>query len=226
MGPLRKTLSATGAAAGVIAAGWVAYAGLTWLNFGKHRDTERSAGLDAAMPQYDVTERNEIVVQAAPAAVFAAMRRFSLFQSPLIASIMKARATLLGAKRRREPALEGFVNEMKAFGWSVLDEVPGRRIVLGCATRPWEADVTFRYVNDEAWHTFAERDYVKIAVSIEALPSEGDTVTLLRTTTRAYCTDDEARTKFRLYWTLFSPGIWLIRWEGLRMIRDYAERER
>ncbi len=221
MGPLRKTLTVGGAAAALAAAGWLAYAMLGRNAFGRTRSDDSPSVLDAFVPRYDVSSNQETIVDAAPSAVFAAMRRFSFFQSPLISGLMHARAAILGAKNGQELALEGFVNEMKAFGWAVLDEVPGRRIVLGCATRPWEADVTFRPLDAASWQSFDEPNYVKIAVSIEALPH--GTGTLLRTLTRAAATDEAARRRFRRYWAVFSPGIWLVRWEGLRLVRKHAE---
>jgi len=33
---------------------------------------------------------------------------------------------------------------MKALGWGVLAEVPGREIVMGAVTQPWMANVVFR----------------------------------------------------------------------------------
>jgi hypothetical protein len=37
-------------------------------------------------------------------------------------------------------------------------------------------------------------------------------------------TDPAARARFRRYWTLASPGIVLIRWELLRLVKREAER--
>jgi hypothetical protein len=37
-------------------------------------------------------------------------------------------------------------------------------------------------------------------------------------------TDPASRERFRRYWSLFSPGILVIRYEALRMVRAEAER--
>jgi hypothetical protein len=47
---------------------------------------------------------------------------------------------------------------------------------------------------------------------------------VFRTETRALATDPESRARFRRYWTLVSPGIVLIRWEMLRLVKREAER--
>ena len=47
---------------------------------------------------------------------------------------------------------------------------------------------------------------------------------MFRTETRVTTTDAEARTKFRRYWSVFSPGIVLIRWLALEPVRREAER--
>jgi len=40
---------------------------------------------------------------------------------------------------------------MQSLGWVVLDEIPGRELLLGAVTRPWEANVTFRSVAAESF---------------------------------------------------------------------------
>jgi hypothetical protein len=48
---------------------------------------------------------------------------------------------------------------------------------------------------------------------------------LFRTETRVATTDPESRARFRRYWSVFSPGILVIRWEALRLVRRAAERQ-
>lgn len=50
------------------------------------------------------------------------------------------------------------------------------------------------------------------------------THSIVRSETRATTTDESARKRFRRYWAVFSPGIFLIRSEGLRLVRAEAER--
>jgi hypothetical protein len=105
----------------------------------------------------------------------------------------------------------------------VLAEVPGREVVAGAVTRPWEADVTFRSIPPDAFAAFAEPDYVKIVWTLRA-DEIGDSASVFRTETRAIATDASARRKFRRYWAIVSPGIALIRWASLGPLRREAER--
>ena len=52
----------------------------------------------------------------------------------------------------------------------------------------------------------------------------GDGRTLFTTETRAVATDATARRRFRVYWSLASPGIWLIRRLSLGPLKENAER--
>jgi len=70
---------------------------------------------------------------------------------------------------------------------------------------------------------FDEPDYVKIAWTVAVTPRD-DGRSVFRTETRAVATDPDARARFRRYWTLVSPGIVLIRWEMLRLVKREAER--
>jgi hypothetical protein len=70
---------------------------------------------------------------------------------------------------------------------------------------------------------FDEPDSVKIAWTLRAEP-DGDHASTLYTETRVATTDASARRKFRRYWSFFSPGIILIRYEMLRVASAEAER--
>jgi hypothetical protein len=94
---------------------------------------------------------------------------------------------------------------------------------MGAVTQPWLADVVFRGVPPEDFAAFEEPDYVKIAWTVGVTPRD-DGSSVFRTETRAVATDRAARARFRRYWTLVSPGIVLIRWEMLRLVKREAER--
>ena len=107
--------------------------------------------------------------------------------------------------------------------WGVLEEVPGRALILGAVTKPWEADVKFIPVPPELFATFNEPGFAKIAWTIEVDPLSAGT-SIFRTQTRVATTDPQSRAKFRRYWSLASAGIILIRRVTLRLVRDEAER--
>ena len=73
---------------------------------------------------------------------------------------------------------------MQSLGWGVLADEPGREVVMGAVTRPWEANVTFRALAPDQFAAFNEPGYVKIAWTIRADELSG-TESIFRTETRA-----------------------------------------
>jgi hypothetical protein len=115
------------------------------------------------------------------------------------------------------------VEDMKKIGWGVLAEVPGREVVMGAVTEPWEADVVFRPLPPDEFASFRTPGSVKIAWTLRADPAVAHQ-SIFRTETRVWPTDSVARRKFRRYWTLVAPGIIAIRWLLLAPLKAEAER--
>ena len=208
-------------AAGVYA-GWVAS---NWLRYGhaaRARDDEADALLDEFMPAYDVVERHRTFVRATPGVTVAAAKEQELSDSAVVRAIFRAREAIVGARPDDSERPRGLLAQVLSLGWGVLADVPGREIVVGAVTKPWEPNVTFRAVSPERFAAFDEPGYVKIAWTLRADPSEGGS--MFRTETRAIATDADARAKFRRYWAFFAPGIGLIRFMSLGLLRSEAER--
>jgi len=214
-----------GATIGIAAAAYGAYVGISWFRYGHAAPASPEAQdqlLDRFMPSYEVAERHHVRVGAPAAVTLAAAREIDLQGSALVRTIIKARELILGATPgdRRRPS--GLLAEMQSLGWGVLAEVPGREIVLGAVTKPWEANVRFRTLPAEQFAAFNEPGYVKIAWTLRADPISA-TESVFRTETRAIATDTTARAKFRRYWSFLSPGIILIRVAVLGPLKTEAE---
>lgn len=179
--------------------------------------------LDCFIPDYDVVERHGIRIAAPPALALAAACEQDLFHLPLVRALFRAREILLRATPDDRPRPRGLLAETLALGWGVLAEVPGREIVLGAVTKPWEPNPTFRALPAEDFAAFAEPGFVKIAWTLRADPLGGG-ASRFRTETRAIATDATARRRFRRYWAFASPGIGLIRRLSLRPLKREAER--
>ena len=159
----------------------------------------------------------------APADVtFAAACDMDLQQSLIVRTIFRAREVLLGSEPDTTPRPRGLLALTKSLGWDVLAEVPGREVVMGAVTQPWEANVVFRPLPPDAFAKFNESGYVKIAWTLRA-DATGPTDSVFRTETRAVATDRTARAKFRRYWSFLSPGIIIIRWMMLQPLKTEAE---
>lgn len=217
------------AAAGTLvgAASWGIYAGIAWIRYGraKHPATPEDADslLDRFMPLYEVGDRHQMRVAAPAEITFAAATDVDLQQSAAIRAILKSREWLLGSEPEESVPPRPLLAWTKAMGWGVLGEVPGREVVMGAVTRPWEASVVMRALPPEEFADFREPGYVKIAWTLRADPVSASE-SVARTETRVTTTDAGARAKFRRYWAFLSPGIILIRKIALNMVKQEAER--
>jgi len=216
---------AGGAAA--IAASYAATVAFAYVRYGRPAPAREAdaedALLDRFMPLYDVVERHRIAVAAPAGVTLDIARDLDMTSSPIVRAIFKGRELVLHATPPPTHIPRGLMASVTALGWGVLAEVPGREIVMGAVTKPWEADVAFRKIAPEAFHGFAEPGYVKIAWTLRADPA-GDASCVFRTETRAIATDMRSREKFRRFWAVFSPGIALIRRLMLQPVKCAAER--
>jgi hypothetical protein len=211
---------------GVAAAVYGTYVGITWHRYGNvsaPNAEDKDPLLDRFMPAYEIAERHQIRVAAPAAVTLDAARNIDLQASPVVRTIIRAREIVLGATPDDRQRPRGLLAETQALGWGVLAEVPEREVVVGAVTKPWEANVTFRALPADRFAAFNEPGYVKIAWTIRA-DAINATESIFRTETRAIATDQSARSRFRRYWSVLSPGIIIIRWALLAPVKREAER--
>ena len=210
----------------LMAMGYAAVVGLTWLRYGHvtaARGDERDPLVDQFMPEYDVAERHHVRVMSPGAITLAAAADADLHQSRIIQAIFKIRELVLGAAPDGAMRPTGLLSLTTGLGWRVIAERPGREIVVGAVTQPWLANVVFRGLAPDQFRDFDEPGYVKIVWTLRADPV-GDAESIFRTETRVTATDQASRAKFRWYWARFSPGIILIRRVMLGLLKREAER--
>ena len=211
--------------AGVAAGTYAAYVGATWLTYGRPRPAkpqEADELLDGFMPEYEISERHHVNVDAPADITFSTACAMDLQDSRIVRAIFKARELLLRGKAGEEPLPRGLLAQSEALGWTILAEIPGREIVMGSVTQPWKGNVRFVGLAPDEFAAFHEPGYVKIAWTLRA-DSVGPTKSVFRTETRVVCTDAAARAKFRRYWSFLSPGIILIRRLSLGPLKKVAE---
>ena len=213
-------------AAAMAAATYATWVAIAWRGYGRPAAPaahERDDLLDLFMPVYDVVERHRIFVAAPAATVLDAAKDQDLMASRLTRAIFKMREWALGASYALEIRPRGLLATMQSLGWRILAEEPGREIVVGAVTRPWEPNVTFRPLSSDQFAAYAAAGDVKIAWTLRAHPV-GKHHAVFMTETRAVATDQTARDRFRRYWAFASPGIAAIRWLLLRPLKEAAER--
>ena len=222
----RSTARCLAGGIGLAAVVYAAYAGMTWFRYGK---TKPAAGhdsdplLDQFMPVCDIRELHRIPVAAPAEVTLSAAEDMELEKNILVRGIFKAREWILRSRPDHTSRASGIVAQTMSLGWGMLAARPGREIVMGCATQPWQANPVFRALQPDEFAAFNEPGYVKIIWTLRA-DSVSSESSVFRTETRAIATDSAARRKFRRYWSLLSPGIILIRSAMLPTVRADAER--
>lgn len=209
---------------GALAAGWALYGATTWLRYG-HGDATagpRDEVLDRFMPRYDLAERHEIKIDAPAPVTFTAARDMDLHRSRVVRAIFRGRELLM-FERSKPRASQSLLSETLSLGWGMLAEVPDREIVVGALARPWQGDPEFKALPPEEFAAFDTPGYAKIVWTLSAEP-RGDSASVFRTETRVVTTDPESRARFRRYWSIFSPGILIIRSASLPLVKGDAER--
>ena len=136
--------------------------------------------------------------------------------------MLRTLPTLLRGGPPRGPS-RGLLAETLSIGWGVLTDLPDREIVVGAVTQPWEPVVTFHPLPPEEFAAFNKPDYAKIVWTLAAEPL-GPNESMFITRTRVSTTDPLARERFRRYWAIFSPGILIIRYAALWLVKAEAER--
>jgi hypothetical protein len=223
---IRTILRLMASTLGVAAAGYAVYAGTPWLRYGHAARPDPDADdplLDRFMPAYEIAERHHIRVAAPADITLTAAREMDLNQSRIVRGIFSAREVLLGGAPDVVTRPRGVVALTTSIGWGVLADVPGRELVMGAVTQPWEANVVFRALPPDEFAAFNDPGYVKIVWTLRADPVDA-AHSIFRTETRAIATDASARRKFRRYWSFLSPGIIVIRWMCLGPLKADAER--
>ena len=221
---VRRTLKSAAGVVGVAAVAYAAYVATAWLRYGHAAAAtgdDVDPLLDRLMPTYDIVERHHVTVGAPAESTFAAACEQDMMTLPVVRSIVKAREFILGSKPDTAERPRGLIEYTKSIGWGVLAEVPGREIVMGTVTQPWQANVVFRPLPPDQFAAFNEPGYVKIVWTLRTDPL-GTHASMFRTETRAVATDASARAKFRQYWSFLSPGIIAIRWAMLRQLSTYT----
>jgi hypothetical protein len=207
------------------AASYGAYVAVAWFRFGKTKPAngdDADALLDRFMPNYEVGGRHKIRVAAPAEVALSAATEMDLESCGLVRAIFKGREWILRSKPDHTVRPRGVLAQTRSLGWGVLAEKPGREIVMGCVTRPWEPNPLFRTLQPDEFAAFQEPSYVKIVWTLRADPT-GNGESIFRTETRAIATSSDARRKFRRYWSFLSPGIILIRTVLLPAVKREAE---
>jgi hypothetical protein len=179
------------------------------------------------LPTYDVRDYHEAEVRAPADTAYAVLRALDLNRSWIVQALFALRSLPSRLLRRPSPPPPSgtFLEQALALGWVILEEAPGRELVAGAVTQPWQSVVTFQGLPPAEFRRFSTPGFTKIVWAFAARPVTPD-VSVLSIETRVLATDPASRRKFRRYWLVVSPGVRLIRLVALSQARRELERVR
>ncbi|MDQ6716912.1 MAG: hypothetical protein M3Z17_01050 [Gemmatimonadota bacterium] len=180
--------------------------------------------LDHYMPEYDKSEHHSISIDAPPDATYQA-----LLSAPIGSSI---RVQVLLRLREFPSRLSGrhcdddvnprtaSVLDLVGNGFFLVDEQPGREIILGKLGQFWRP----RGGSAPKYETIdAPLEPGTAAALWNFRVARNGAGSVVHTETRIRCADDSARRSFSRYWFLIAPFSGFIRKQMLKSIRDAAE---
>jgi hypothetical protein len=223
---INNTARGLAVGAGLAAIGYGAMVAYHRAKYGRVKASAPAAEdslIDNFIPEPEVVEHHQIGVHAPAEVVLDTAKDLEVMNSPLIRAVFRLRELALGGDPDTRPHPTRLLPQMQSIGWVVLAEIPGREIVFGSVTQPWQAAPVFRSIPAAEFRDFAEPGYVKIAWTLRADPV-GESRSVFHTETRVCTTDAEARDRFRRYWSFVAPGVELIRLVMLRPLKHDAER--
>jgi len=211
-GPLAGAL----AGACLFGAGWYWPAGA----FDTPSPTTR---IDAFLPEYNFHERHEMVIQAPPESVRAALDRVAWADIGVMETLGRIRSVAMGGSAARgglspTPILDSVKNPRSGF--FPLDDTP-REFVFGLAGQPWN-NAAVRLSAAE-FRTWTKPGCIKVAANFLVLDA-GNGGSRVVTETRIAACDAAARKKMSKYWALVYPGSGMVRRSLLEAVRLRAER--
>lgn len=170
-------------------------------------------GIQSFLPDPRHTEVNRIFVEAKPDIAWEAIRHFdgaSISWIKLLFRLRDVPNIILGKSHPDADDHIGIDQIAKAgTGFHILNEIPGKEVIIGSIGRFWQPHIIFKEVPVEDFESFDEAGWGKLAWSITVEPYlHGSTICLeLRTT----ATDDDSWHRLQRYYRVIGIGSKFIR---------------
>jgi hypothetical protein len=178
--------------------------------------------IDEFLPNYDVVEHHEVDVDAPVDVAYRAVRNFDLARSPVVLALLFVRGMPRMFTGGGPAVTEARLDQLLETGFVVLEEQPGRELVLGVVGKFWRPTSGFRRIEPGEFVGFDAPGFAKAGWNFVVSERPGRRSTVV-TETRVLCTDDDARRRFSRYWWLIGRFSALIRRIMLREIKRDAE---
>jgi len=189
--------------------------------------------LDDWLPDPHVSECHATAI-AAPADVVAHALWHADLGGPVARALLAARcmpgllsrSTRDGTQRRLRELRSGTALTLAALletGFTILDERPGREVVLGLTGRFWTPGGSIQPTSPSTWRAGPPPGTAQAGWTFVIEP-RGSADCQLLTETRVRCADVHTLRTFRRYWRVVRPFSGLLRQLMLRRVREAAER--
>ncbi|MGY1711182.1 hypothetical protein ACI8AC_16910 [Geodermatophilus sp. SYSU D00758] len=183
--------------------------------------------IDDALPRFDVTRAEHLVVDADVATTWDALLDTDLLDvhTPLLDAAFWVRGLperLRGARGRPEPTSLRLGGDVAMEGWLALGRRERRELALGAIGRFWQPDITWRGAGSpEEFAAFDEPGWGRIAANFSLRPY-GRGRTLLSYEARTAVPDAPSRRRFARYWRVVEPFVGHIMRAALRAVAEQA----
>ena len=191
--------------------------------------------IDEFLPEFDVVERHQILIDAPVAQSYAALRLTDFGRPLAVRAMLALRALpsfLLGLPRllrRLKGQTSGHtspptltLDTFLKHGFALLSEAKEEEVVLGLVGRFWTPTGCLETTSGKRFRQEGRPGLAKAAWNF-AFEQTG-AGTRVTTETRVKCTDASSRRRFKLYWLAVGPFSGLLRRYMLRELRRTAER--
>lgn len=184
--------------------------------------------LDERLPNYQLSSRHEIELDASQQDVWKAALSYRPGESLLLRILFGLRALPAlvkgGGLREFSEGDQSLGPQLERMGFVKLGEEGGREIVWGLAGRFWlPAGGIVRLNSPQDFEAFEAEGQARAAMNIAVEPI-GEERTRLSTKTRIQVFGDLARRAFRAYWSVVGPFSGWLRRDALERIAQAAVR--
>jgi hypothetical protein len=180
--------------------------------------------LDRYLPKYDVREHHSIYVDASPERAYDAVLNAPLGSSLIVRALLKLRtlpSLVTGHHCDPLESADATLRDLIGHGFSLVDEQPGREIVLGTVGAFWK--LTGGKNGAMAENLSSGPPPGTAAAVWNFRVSRHGRGSSVDTETRVLAGDDAARRSFARYWLVVGPFSALIRRRMLSVIKEVAE---
>lgn len=176
--------------------------------------------LDQFLPHPRLIELDHADVAVPPARAYEVARHFDATRSPLVRALFALRTVpdRLTGRAHETPSLCVDDIGKKQPGFRVLADEPGVGFAVGAIGRFWELEIPFADVAPEAFASFREPGFAKVAWAMRFEPL-GESSTRIVFELRLDATDEEAWKSVRRYFHVIGPFSHFIRRHALAMLR-------